>query len=137
MDERVELVSRDESRLAGDHYGMHYGPKAHHEEVLVNGERASWMGVLQYDMRIGSAVVREGGIISVGTREKYRMRGYYRSCLTRAMQYIYDQGCDISLIFAAPNLYRRYGYETCLPVHTVTLRVKDAEEAQRRSEIRG
>jgi predicted acetyltransferase len=134
MEERVELISRDESQLDSDYYGMHYRPPVHYEEVVVDGELASWMGVLQYDMRIGSAVVREGGIISVGTKENYRMRGYYRSCLTRSMRYIHDQGCDISLIYAAPNLYWRYGYETCLPVHTVTLRVQDAEEAQRRSE---
>jgi len=106
----------------------------HREQALVDGKPVSFVNVIQLDMRIGSSIVKMGGIAGVGTEAEHRMKGYSRTCMTRSIEYMFNYGYDISLLFGISGFYTKFGYATCLPMHTLTLRVKDAEEAPRRSE---
>jgi len=106
----------------------------HSEEALVDGKIVSRVNLIQLDMRIGSSIVKMGGIAGVWTDEEHRMKGYARTCMTRTIQHMFNNGYDISMLFGISGFYSKFGYATCLPMHTLTLRVKDAEEASRRSE---
>jgi len=133
MDGRVELRSRDEKRRI---MRSVWEPIVHFEEVLVDGEPVSHVASIQLDMRVGSSVVRMGGIAGVETKPEYRMRGFARKCMTRTIRYMHDHGCDVSMLFGIPNFYTKFGYAPCLPEHTLTVRVRDAEEAGRLDEYK-
>jgi len=127
----IEFRSRDEKRCI---MRTSWEPVVHYEEVLVDGKPVSHAALIQLDMRIGSSRVKMGGIAGVGTEPEHRMKGYARTCMTRTIQYMLNHGYDISMLFGISGFYTKFGYATCLPTHTLTLRVRDAEKAPRRSE---
>ena len=62
-------------------------------------------------MRIGSAVVKLGGIGLVGTLEKYRRNGYSSAVLRDAVGYMADEGYDLGLLFTSIQpFYARLGW---------------------------
>lgn len=78
-----------------------------------------------FDMRIGSAVVKMGGIAGVGTKEEHRMRGYSRLVMDESTRYFAETGHDVAVLFGIPNFYHKFGYVSALPVTTLTVKVKD------------
>ena len=108
--------------------------EAHYEEVLIDGKSVSYVRLVPYEMRVGSSIVKMGGIAGVETKKEHRMKGYARSCITRTIKYMLDEGYDVSMLFGIPNFYTKFGYAPCLPQHILILNTRDAEEAQRRSE---
>ena len=79
-----------------------------------------------FDMRIGSALVKMGGIAGVGTDEAHRMRGYSRLVLEESTRYFAETGHDVAVLFGIPDFYHRFGYAPVLPVTTLTVTVEDA-----------
>ena len=107
----------------------------HYERVLVDGKSVSFVRLVPYEMRIGSSVVKMGGISTVETHKKHRMKGYARSCMTRTIEYMLDHGFDVSMLFGIPNFYTKFGYAPCLPEHILIVKARDAEKAERRSKF--
>jgi predicted acetyltransferase len=79
-----------------------------------------------FDMRIGSAIVKMGGIAGVGTNEEHRMRGYSRLVMEESTRYFTETGHDVAVLFGIPDFYHKFGYVSALPVTTLTVKVKDA-----------
>ena len=79
-----------------------------------------------FDLRIGSVVVRMGGVAGVGTEESLRNRGCARLVLDESTRYFAETGHDIAVLFGIPDFYHRFGYAPVLPVTTLTVKTEDA-----------
>jgi hypothetical protein len=104
--------------------------RGHLRELLVDGETASRLTVLDHQMRIGSAQVRMGGIGGVHTKEKHRMKGYMRQLMDDTVEYLKNEGYDVTVLFGLPDFYTKFDYAACLPSHRLLVSTIDAEEAQ-------
>ena len=67
--------------------------------------------VVDLPMRIGSSIIRVGGIAGVETplREN-RMKGYSATLLRDTMEYMTREGYDASALFGISDFYHRFGY---------------------------
>ena len=87
---------------------------------LMEGEtELSHVSVLHLPMYVGGAVVTCGGIGGVGTDREHRNRGYARTVLADALEYMTDQGMHLSALFGIPDFYHRFGYAAGLACATV------------------
>ena len=70
---------------------------------FLDGQAVSVVVVFERPMRIGSSVIRMGGLGSVGTHPAYRRKGYSAQVLSNTVDYLTDSGFDISLLFTGIN----------------------------------
>jgi len=103
---------------------------AHAVEYMLAGEEVSHLCVRDFRMRVGSAILRMGGIADVETKEAYRGRGYARQVLDRALPLMRKEGYDISTLFGVSDFYPRWGYAPIFPETGLTLATEDAARAQ-------
>jgi len=102
---------------------------SHQFELHVDGEKVSWLRVIDFDMTYGCSIVRMGGIAGVGTKEEHRLKGYASRVLNATVDWMSDQGYHCSLLFGIPDFYWRFGYATVLSDATTTVLVRAAETA--------
>ena len=88
-------------------------------------EYVSGLGLREYQMRFGSAQLKMGGIDGVGTREEHRNKGYSRRVMEHTIAYMNENGYDVSMLFAIPNFYHKFGYATVIPETYVEFDTKD------------
>ena len=88
-------------------------------------EYVSGLGLREYQMRFGSAQLKMGGIDGVGTREEHRNKGYSRRVMEHTIAYMNENGYDVSMLFAIPNFYHKFGYATVIPETYVECDTKD------------
>jgi len=98
----------------------------------MNKQAISWLDVIDYQMRIGSARVRMGGIGSVNTKPEYRMKGYAKRLLKDSIDYMVKEGYDVSGLFGIPDLYHKFGYSLCMPDYKLSMTTKNAEESKKK-----
>ena len=67
-------------------------------------------GVWDYQMRIGTARVRAGGIGAVATDGDHRQRGLMNRTAQAALAAMRAAGYEMSLLFGLDGFYDRYGY---------------------------
>jgi len=85
----------------------------------------SRLWALTLDMRIGSILVKAGGVAGVGTDETERGHGYASLVVAEATRFFADTNHDIAVLYGIPDFYHRFGYIPVLPVTTVFLELKD------------
>ena len=98
-------------------------------EILHRGRSVSRLWITDRRMRIGSAVVRVGGIAGVGTDPAHRRRGLALRVLQRSLQLMLDERYETSLLFGIEDFYHRAGFATCMPEHGLSLAAEDARRA--------
>ncbi|HEY3341782.1 MAG TPA: GNAT family N-acetyltransferase [Anaerolineae bacterium] len=98
-------------------------------EMLIDGQAACKIKVINYTMRIGAAQVRMAGIADVETYKEHRMKGYMRILFQDTLDYMQHEGFDVSALFGIPNFYPKFGYATCMALPRVTVKTRDAELA--------
>jgi predicted N-acetyltransferase YhbS len=105
------FVERCRPRYASQHledstYALHQS-----RVCVVDGRVVSQVRVSEREMRIGSAVVKLGGVGLVGTLEKYRRNGYSSAVLRDAVEYMAAEGYDLGLLFTSIQpFYARLGW---------------------------
>ena len=92
-------------------------------------EDVSGVTLREYQMRFGSAQLKMGGIAGVGTKEEHRNKGYSRHVMEHTIAFMNENGYDVSMLFAVPNFYHKFGYTTVIPETYVEFDTKDAQEA--------
>ena len=97
--------------------------------LSIDGCSVSWLTVIDFPMRIGSARVRIAGIAGVGTDSNFRMRGYSRRVIEDTLDYMRNEGYDMSALFGIRDYYHRFGYAVCLPSVRFTIHTRNAEAA--------
>ncbi|MGD8237007.1 MAG: GNAT family N-acetyltransferase [Armatimonadota bacterium] len=102
--------------------------RSHHRELMVDGESVSRLSIVDHEMRIGCATVRMGGIGGVHTDKEHRMRGYSRRVMTDSVEYMRENGFDVSLLFGIRNFYHKFGYITALAQHRLTMPIPPVDE---------
>lgn len=93
----------------------------HFRELIIDDKSVSWLTLIDYTARIGSARLRMGGIAGVGTQEDCRKKGYSRSVLEDTNDYMAQEGYDIALLFGIPDFYYKFGYAVCISEPSFTL----------------
>jgi predicted acetyltransferase len=115
---------------------QHSYPPRHLQQLLVEGEPVSWLSVVDHDMRIGSAVVRMGGIGGVFTPEAQRRKGYSRRVMEHSVWWMGENGYDISMLFGIRDFYPKWGYISALASHKLTIATRNAARADAAYETR-
>ena len=77
---------------------------------LIGEQVVTHYGVWNYQMRLGTARVRVGGIGGVATDGDYRKRGLMDRTAQAAFDAMRAAGYDLSLLFGIDGFYDRYGY---------------------------
>ncbi len=67
-------------------------------------------GVWDYQMRIGTARVRVGGIGGVATDGEYRRRGFMGLTALATVEAMREPSYDMTILFGLRNFYHRFGY---------------------------
>ncbi len=106
-------------------------PDGSRVQMILNGKVVSWLLINDLKMRIGSALVRVGGIGGVGTLKSHRKRGYSRLCLERAVKAMREQGYDMSLLFGISDYYDKWGFASVMPEPRLTVTQDRAGERNR------
>lgn len=76
----------------------------------VDGKIVAMMMITRRPLRIGTAIV-DGAIVGpVATHPDHQKKGYCSSVMRNAVQYMKNQGFDLTLLWGIPSLYPRYGY---------------------------
>jgi GNAT superfamily N-acetyltransferase len=80
--------------------------------VVVNGRVVASLRVWERRMRIGSCIVRMGGVGSVCTHPDYRRVGYATALMKDAVSYMRAVGYDLSVLFSIipQRFYRKLGW---------------------------
>ena len=99
-------------------------------------EWLSWIGLREYQMRFGSALLKMGGICGVGTQEEQRNKGYSRRVMEHTIAYMNENGYDVSMLFGIPNFYHKFGYATVIPETYVEFDTKDVPTAAPTYQVR-
>jgi len=91
---------------------------------LVGGKIVSYVRVSDRPMRMGSCVVRMGGVGAVATHPDYRGRGYNTAVLQDAIKYMEREGYDVSMLFTGihPH-YAKLGWAP-FPEHESSVKLR-------------
>lgn len=95
----------------------------------IDGQRVSWLHLLDYQAHLGGALVRVAGVGGVSTGRDQRMKGYARRLMEDTHRLMFDEGYDAALLFGIPRFYERFGYAPCMPDVTATVATRDIEGA--------
>src|SRR5688500_988060 len=109
-------------------YNSDSGRSTKHE-LMVGGEAVSHLWVQHLRMRVGSAVVRMGGIAGVGTERAHRMKGLSRRVMENSTRWMEAEGFDCATLFGIRDFYDKFGYAPCMLVPRFEVRTRDAERA--------
>jgi len=77
---------------------------------MVGEQIVSHFGVWDYQMRVGVARLRTGGIGTVSTHADYRKRGYMDITAKATIEAMREAGYDCSVLFGIWNFYHQFGY---------------------------
>ncbi len=105
-------------------------------ELLVDGEHASGLVVIDMQIRIGQVAVRCGGIGGVHTEAPYRMRGYARQVIDESLRHMGQEGMAISALFGIADFYRQFGFAPVLVESEFSVLTRYAEKARLQHEVR-
>ena len=77
---------------------------------IVDGQVVSHFGVWDYQMRVGGAQLRVGGIGLVATHGEMRKMGLMSRTASATITAMRDAGYDMSVLFGIENFYHKFGY---------------------------
>jgi len=104
--------------------------------VEADGRIVSLVVIVDRMIRVGSAILRMGGLGGVTTHGAYRGRGYMRALIQDCLAYMERQGYDISLLDGIPDFYHRFGYVPVMPYYTLSIPTAKAEKLGRPLRVR-
>jgi GNAT superfamily N-acetyltransferase len=96
-------------------------PSGRRVELQIDGLVVSWAVLFYLKLRIGTAVLRFGGIGGVSTHREHRKRGYSRRVMTHCLDAMTGEGNDLSMLFGIPNFYHKFGFRTSLSDYRIDL----------------
>jgi predicted N-acetyltransferase YhbS len=93
----------------------------------VDGEIAGAIGIYPFDLRIGKAVLKVGGVGSVSVDPSRRGSGIMSSMLRQVNEKLADGDFDISWLSGARFRYRNYGWDLAGKTAVFSINRKDLE----------
>ncbi len=100
---------------------------------LIDDQMVTHWGVWEYPMRIGTCVVRTGGVGVVATHGDFRNRGLMAKTAQPSIDALKPLGYDVTVLFGIWNFYHRFGYVRAWPDvnHVVAAGLLPVEKPQR------
>jgi predicted N-acetyltransferase YhbS len=92
---------------------------------MLDGQVVTHYGVWGYDMRIGTAIARCGGIGAVATHGDYRGRRLMDGTARASIEAMRHAGYDCTVLFGIENFYHKFGYVRAWPDSSITVKVSD------------
>ena len=77
---------------------------------IMDGKIVTHLGIWDYQMRVGAARLRVGGIGLVSTHADYRRRGLMDRTARASIDFMTRNGYDLSLLFGIAGYYDRFGF---------------------------
>lgn len=105
-------------------------------DLFRDGRSIARLWIADRQMRIGSCIVKIGGIAGVGTDAQYRKKGLASRVLNAAIELMRREGYDASFLYGIADFYHRFGFVTCMPQHSLELDTRRAEHAEKRLKMR-
>lgn len=105
--------------------------RSHLRQVVVDGRPASWLTVIDYRMRVGSAAVKMGALAFVETSDGYRMKGHMRALIEDTVRYMQQRRYVLSVVSGIADFYGKFGYLGCMPDRDLSVLTRVAERAAR------
>lgn len=99
--------------------------------AVAQGERVSWLSVVDLYMHYGGARIRVGGVAGVYTPREHRRRGYSRATINYALSWMKKRGYQLTALFGVHEYYHRFGYATFMGEHVVTISLRDLSRVRR------
>jgi len=94
--------------------------------VGLMGERmVTHYGVWGYQMRIGKARVKAGGVGGVATDGDFRKRGLMDRTARASLRAMRELGYDVTLLFGIDSYYHRFGYVRAWSATSYSVRLQD------------
>ncbi|MEM6855729.1 MAG: GNAT family N-acetyltransferase [Planctomycetota bacterium] len=115
----------EEGYLDGSHYDWNASRIG-----MVDGQIVAHYGVWGYDMRVGTATIRCGGIGAVCTHPDHRKRGYLLRVANASIDAMRDEGYDVSLLFGINDFYDRVGYVRAFSYRQHAIETEDLPTAE-------
>ncbi len=103
---------------------------SHKVELLLGDAAVSSMHINDLEVKIGNTYLKMGGIGGVGTLEEHRMKGYSRRVMDYSIEYMRNNGYDISMLFGIPEYYSKWGYVSTLAEYKIRVPIRNAERAK-------
>jgi hypothetical protein len=97
---------------------------------LVGEQIATHWGIWTYDMRIGRARVKTGGVGAVATDGNFRKHGLMARTATAGVARLRELGFDMTLLFGIDNFYHRFGYVHAWPHEVYVVALSDLPAAK-------
>jgi predicted N-acetyltransferase YhbS len=94
---------------SGGLLGSHYDWQAS-AVGAINDHLVTHFGVWNYQMRVGGARLRSGGIGYVATHGDHRKQGLMAQTIPHSLKQMRALGYDFSLLFGIHDFYSRFGY---------------------------
>jgi len=98
-------------------------------ERQVESETISRLLIADRQMRVGCAKVRMGGIGGVWTDADHRKRGHMRAVMDHGIEFMREEGFEVSLLFGITDFYPRWGYATMIPDERLVIPTENALRA--------
>lgn len=115
---------------------FHDQPAIVRQELLLGGRHVSGLTLWKFDMRVGSALLRMGGIGGVHTDPAHRNKGLAARVMVESMQYMLTQGYDVSLLFGITDFYHRWHFAPAMAAPSLAIETRNAERAEARYKVR-
>ncbi len=92
-----------------------------HRCLVLDGRVVSYIKIVPKRMYLGRALLKMAGVAGVSTDPDHRRKGYNRALFRDTIEFIRKDGYDLSILYGIPDYYHRYGYESVMTGHIVTM----------------
>jgi predicted N-acetyltransferase YhbS len=84
----------------------------------------STMLIIRRPLRIGSTIINGAIVGPVATSPEHERRGYCSAVMRDGVQYMRDQGIDLTILWGHPWLYPHYGYSPAIMSTEVVIKTR-------------
>ncbi len=88
-----------------------------HRYLYLDGVEVSALAVIDFQSSLGKTAVKTAGIGNVRTPEEHQKKGYMRILMEDTVDYMAEEGYDISLLIGIPYFYHKFGYIVNMPLY--------------------
>jgi len=92
-----------------------------HRYLYLGDEEISALAVTDFTVRLGTSLVRTGGIGYVRTPEQHQRKGYMKILMNNTIEWMIEEGFDTSTLLGIPHFYHKFGFAVSLPQIKYTL----------------
>ncbi|MHC4713257.1 MAG: GNAT family N-acetyltransferase [Planctomycetota bacterium] len=96
-----------------------------HRCLELDGRIVSYLEIVPKRMYIGRSLLKMAGVGGVSTDPAHRKKGYNRALFEDTIEFMRKDGYDLSILYGIPDYYHRYGYESVMTRHIVTMPARE------------